>query len=85
MVVAVPDWEARHHHVGVPDSLHLEQGGWHEARIYWSLGTYFVHIKLGDDGVKQSVEIIEHVHHLQGRAGVADRGESWAQMESNAK
>ena len=27
VVVAVPDWEARHHHVGVPDSLHLGQGG----------------------------------------------------------
>ena len=70
MNVAILDWQARHHHVGVPDCLNLTSR--------WMDGDDgdLVDVEILYDGVEDGVEVIEQVNNLHRGACRRYRGEA---------
>lgn len=87
MSVPVSLWQARGHHVGVANRLHLTTISSLEKSICYILlvrfGFYLVHIVVVDDAVEALVDVVQHVHHLHGRAVLAQSGEAHDVAEIN--
>lgn len=86
VTVAVGNGKSWRHHVSIADGLHLMVGCWWEALSGRGVFCFFlvkmsraedlVDVVVADDGVKDGVEVVEEVHHLDGLAVGWDGGEA---------